>query len=270
MLPTPTDANAVPARYQGVWVRTLLETPQGRDTTTWVHWLQTTQWHADLRVPTDLDRSQPGGLAQQQGFCGLTRITPAQGDEAEVCTWHRRIDFQPPRSTPDAGTMDFETAERVIERGVHGNYLEVWERLPESQGRRVVLERLGANGLVTDERLLIAGQCLMHVRPRSAPWPSDLRPDETLAEVIQRHPSQRAVLLDFEITFARLTGGPCGGQRMGQGMGQWVVERSTLPTLEGQALCAEPQRTEAHTAHIAHTAQDRLAGDWRIVEWSES
>ena len=263
MTPTPASPiDPVPARYHGVWVRTLLETPEGRDTTTWVHWLQTTQWHADLRVPDGLDRSQPQGLAQQQGFCGLTRITLAQGNEAEVCTWHRQVDFQPPRSTPDAGTMAFETPERVIERGVYGSYLEVWERLPESLGRRVVLERLDANGVATSERVLIAGQCLMHVRPRKLAWPASLKPDETLADAIQRHPTLSDALLDFEITFAR--------QAPGQPAAQWVVERSTLPALEGQALCAGPRRTHSLTAHIARTAHGRLAGDWRIVEWTES
>ena len=37
-----------------------------------------------------------------------------QRDQPEICTWHRRSDVQPPRSTPDAGTMVFENADRVI------------------------------------------------------------------------------------------------------------------------------------------------------------
>ena len=74
-LPAPDDP--VPERYRGVWVRTLLETPEGRDTTTRVHWLQTEGWHADLRVPKGAHPATPEGRAQLQGFCGLTRITPA-------------------------------------------------------------------------------------------------------------------------------------------------------------------------------------------------
>ena len=248
---------AVPERYHGVWARTLLETPDGRDTTTWVRWLQAGQWHADLRIPSDLDRSQFNGLAQQQGFCGVTQITAAQGDETEICTWHRRHDFQPPRSTPDAGTMVFETPDRVIERGIHGTYLEVWERLPESMGRRIVLQGLNADGQTTNERLLIVGSCLMHVRPRNAPWPTDLQPDESLLELIPRHATLVKPWLDFEITFATQQGNV------------WCVERSTLPPLEGKALFSigdGPQRTGQPTAHFA---AGPFAGEWRIVEWDE-
>jgi len=35
----------VPDRYFGVWSRTLLETPDTRDTTTLVRWMQLGQWH---------------------------------------------------------------------------------------------------------------------------------------------------------------------------------------------------------------------------------
>ena len=245
----------VPERYQGVWSRTLLETPEGRDTTTYVRWLQTGLWHADLRVPESLDRSQPEGLAQQQGFCGITHITPAQGNEGEqpeVCRWLRRHDFQPPRSTPDAGTMTFETPDRVIERGVHGAYLEVWERLPESLGRRIALQRLDTSGQVTTERLLVTGQCLMHVRPRSALWPEGMAFDQTLAEVMQNHPTLRPALLDFEISHAR------------QNTGQWTVEKSTLPALEGTLLAFEPERLGDRRVRFA---QGPWAGEWDILEW---
>lgn len=256
--PLDDQRPAVPERYQGVWVRTLLETPEGRDTTTWVRWLQTGLWHADLRVAAGLDRSQVSGLAQQQGFCGVTEITPAQGTRPEICTWHRSHDFQPPRSTPDAGTMLFETPDRVIERGVHGSYLEVWERLPESLGRRTVLQRLDDGGQATDERLLLAGDCLMHVRPRTAPWPQDLQPDETLADLLQRHPAQTSPLLDFEISFGRLGAGPDGPL--------WTVERSTLPAMEGRAMPCAWQRLDPEVARIQ---RGPLAGDWRVLEWVE-
>lgn len=53
------EARPVPADLRGVWVRTLLQTETlaehvgapPSDTTTWVRWLQTSRWHADLRVP---------------------------------------------------------------------------------------------------------------------------------------------------------------------------------------------------------------------------
>ena len=245
--------SSVPARYHGVWARTLLETPEGRDTTTWVRWLQTGLWHGDLRVPADADRQAAEGRALQQGFAGTTRIARPDPARPEVCTWQRRIDIQPPRSTPDEGHMVFETPERVIETGIHGRYLEVWERLPGSLGQRIALARLGADGQPTAERLLVAGEYLMHHRPRSAAWPADLKPDETLAEVVRRHPEQAQALLDVDVAFGRFE------------HGVWTVERATLPALEGQAVpCA------LHRLDALHARVDRglLAGEWQVLEWS--
>jgi len=95
----------VPQRYRGVWARTLLDAPGQRDDTSFVRWLQTSVWHADLRVPqaaratdalqpfTESDPQRLLQLAVQQGFCGVTEVRPKGGKE--VCTWHRRTDFQP-------------------------------------------------------------------------------------------------------------------------------------------------------------------------------
>lgn len=199
-LPAPEEP--VPAAYRGVWQRTLLETPEGRDTTTRVHWLQTAGWHADLRVPAGVDPATAEGRAQLQGFCGLTRITPGLGGQPDVCTWHRRWDVQPPRSTPDAGTMVFETPERVIETGVHGRYLEVWERLPGSTGPYAAQAELDNQGRPTGAMRFVAGRYAITVRPRRIAWPADLRPDETLAELVQRHPDAAPGLLDFELLFS--------------------------------------------------------------------
>ncbi|MFP8780454.1 hypothetical protein [Hydrogenophaga sp. RWCD_12] len=245
---------AVPARYHGVWARTLLETPEGRDTTTWVRWLQTGLWHGDLRVPADADRRTPEGLARQQGFAGTTCITRPDPAQPEVCTWQRCIDFQPPRSTPDEGHMVFETPDRVIETGIHGHYLEVWERLPGSLGRRVALARLDAGGQPTAERLLVAGDYLMHHRPRTASWPADLQPDETLADVLQRHPEHADALLDVDFAFGRFE------------HGEWTVERATRPALEGQTVPCALHRLDAVRARV-----DRglLAGEWQVLEWSD-
>lgn len=199
-LPVPDEP--VPAAYRGVWQRTLLESPEGRDTTTCVHWLQTEGWHADLRVPEGVDPATPQGRAQLQGFCGITRITPGVGGQPDICTWHRRWDVQPPRSTPDAGTMVFETPERVIETGVHGRYLEVWERLPGSTGPYAAQAELDAQDQPTGAMRFTAGRYTLTVRPRRAAWPADLRPDETLAELVQRHPGAADALLDFELVFS--------------------------------------------------------------------
>jgi hypothetical protein len=248
----------VPERYRGVWRRTLLETPQGSDTTTWVHWLQTARWHADLRVPAaaDVGRSsvaldlmspaQRFVLAPQQGFFGRTEIQPQL--PLDVCTWHRRLDLQPPGLTPDAGWMEFQGDDRVIETGVHGVYREVWERVPGSTGRTLVLADTEAPPGGEDEVLataraflLLAGECLMRVRPRCVGWPSGTVPGDTLTLLLARHPALATELLDFEISYGRLRDGV------------WHIERSSLPEFEGrtEAMHWQPlddTRTEVRSA----------------------
>lgn len=198
----PIPEHPVPPRYRGVWQRTLLQTPEGRDTTTRVHWLQTEGWHADLRVPAGVDPATPAGRAQLQGFCGITRISGGHDGQPEVCTWHRRWDIQPPRSTPDAGHMVFETPDRLIVTGVHAQYLEVWERLPGSDGPFRALAQVDDQGDPTGVWRFEAGRYALQLRGGSrsaADWPVDLQPDETLAQVLQRHPALAPVLLDFEL-----------------------------------------------------------------------
>ena len=217
-------ADPVPERYHGVWARTLLETPAGRDTSTFVRWLQTAHWHADLRIPLAARAGAGAGagdLALQQGFCGITTVAPQGG--REVCTWQRRLDFQPPGLTPDAGYIEFDGTERLIETGVHGSYLEIWERLPGSARPVAMQEFTEVDG--RSGRLLRAGAYAMRVRPRTLAWPADTRAGESLADLAQRQPAARAGLLDFEISFGPLRETPAGLR--------WQIEQSTLPALAG-------------------------------------
>lgn len=146
---------AVPERYFGVWSRSLLETPQVRDTTTFVRWMQLGRWHVDLRVPAN-------GSGPCQGFCGITRISQING--RDVCTWQRMVDYTPPRDTVDEGWVDFESSERLIETGIHGVYHEVWDRLHGSVGQGLALAEKRQDNL-PQARLFVSGNCLMRVRP---------------------------------------------------------------------------------------------------------
>ncbi|MFW2354543.1 hypothetical protein [Hydrogenophaga sp.] len=243
---------SIPDRYHGVWQRTLLETPTERDTTTWVRWLQTGLWHGDLRVPLEADRNSPDGRAQLQGFGGTTLVTRPDPDQPEVCTWQRQIDLQPPRSTPDAGHMVFESPVVVHEIGIHGKYFEVWERLPGSMGTRIALAALDDAGVPTQERLLVAGRYLMHLRPRNAAWPADTAPDDTLAEVVARHPQEAEALLDFDISFGTLE------------HGEWAIERATAPEQEGRVHTCALQRTSQSEATVKSPVLPVL---WHVLEW---
>lgn len=146
----------VPQRYFGVWSRTLLQTPDKRDTSTFVRWMQLGQWHVDVRIPES-------GTDPQQGFSGITVVTQREG--GEVCTWQRQVDYSPPRATVDEGFMVFETSERVIETGIHGVYHEVWERLSGSTGQRIALAEPGRDYASGGTRIFVAGTFLMRVQP---------------------------------------------------------------------------------------------------------
>lgn len=233
----------VPEHYRGVWSRTLLQTPTLHDNTTFVRWLQTARWHADLRVPPGA-RSTPARLAAQQGFSGVTTVH--QEGDAQTCTWHRELDFQPPRGTPDAGTITFETPDRLIETGIHSTYHEVWERVPGSTGRFAALES------DTGARLLVAGKFLMHVRPRTVAWPGDTTSADSLADLVQRHPLQAASLLDFEISHGELANG------------RLLITHSTLPALEGHEHACTITLQADHTAGVLGPWNEAF---WRVLDW---
>ena len=271
------DFADVPERYRGVWRRNQLDIPGLRDTTTWARWLQTARWHADLRVPDAartaevLQATSPHpSLALQTGFFGRTEVfwPPPSG---ERCTWHRHLDVQPDRGRPDTGWMAFERDEGiVVETGLNGDFREVWERIPHSTGRSVVLAELapmvaGAASEVAPcgTRWLLSGEYLMRVRPRQTGWlaadgtpllwPEGTAPGDTLAVVLSRHPQQAAALLDFEISYGSLRDG------------RWLIEHSTRPSLEGRSEAFAAHRIDTHTAEI--TGSGHTGARWQVLEW---
>jgi hypothetical protein len=207
-----TIDHGVPARYRGIWRRSLLVTPDGRDTTTTVFWLQAAHWHADIRIPAGRpDFSQVGSLdacsaaqrawlATQQGFAGITQVRV--DGQREVCSWQRRIDRQPPQAVPDEGWMRF-TPDRLVETGVHASYLEHWHRLPGTEEGIGVLRAGGGPGQVT-QMLFLAGKHVMHLA-----WPA--------AAALPATPG-----LDLTISFGR------------RDRDVYHILHSTMPCLEGE------------------------------------
>jgi hypothetical protein len=230
---------AVPPEYLGVWKRTLLRTPDLEDTTTVVHWLQTSSWHADLRVPAarpacagktaleQLSREELLGLATQQGFCGVTRV------EGNICRWLRKYDYQPPSGDNDIGRMEFDTPDRVFEYGVERHYFEIWERVPGSAGLLEFAVTLPQEPEslphVPGAFLLATGDCFMIVRPRSARLP---QAGNLLKLATQATGPGLRDLLDFELSFGRIDGS--SGR----------IFHSSLPWREGQVVPLPPDRPQ--------------------------
>lgn len=256
----------VPDAYLGVWKRTLLETASGRDERSQVWWLQTPRWHADLRIPAErpdffgvsslaeCDDTQLAWLATQQGFCGVTQV---DGDD---CTWHRQLDFQPANGSRDIGRMAFD-GERVIETGIDADYLEIWERLPQSRGGTAALELVveGGERPARPAWLFVAGDCFIHVRGRAHPLPHIVNQESVsgLASLIARTRPSRAQLLDWlnvEISF---------GHR--NGPAPWRIERSTLPFREGR-IVTRPGALQRRGHQLVVEGNNERR--WLILDWS--
>jgi hypothetical protein len=88
----------------GSWRRTLLVNPDGsRDTTTDVRWLQGISAFVDSR-----------------GFGGWLN------QRADVFEWSHFVNVQPGEAHPDAAVMRWD-GDRLIETGLHTDYVEHWE-----------------------------------------------------------------------------------------------------------------------------------------------
>lgn len=226
----------VPSRYCGVWTRTLLETPQLRDDSTTVRWMQLSHWHADLRIPAKARATQAGASplsdtelhAVQQGFCGITEVS--QTEAGEVCTWHRLIDYQPPEPVPDAGQMVFSDSETIEEIGIHSTYREIWQRLPGSTSCAIAFNEPALPSSQISARWLIAGRYAMRVRQAAH------------------------VASPVEISFGQIDSG------------QLHVQHSTWPELESQRLTFSVNR-ENDTTAVLQIKDATLRCE--ILEWNE-
>ena len=225
----------VPVEYIGVWQRDLLETATIKDDTSLVLWMQTQQYHIDVRIPAtcanirkvnsleDYTDEELLLLASQQGFAGITQVTPSTAKSSDICQWHREIDFQPQAVAGDIGKMVFTDANTVIETGIDDEYLEVWRRLEDSQKPCLFEFIAGKNrkGLATSAYCMRAGNFVAYARPRQTILPKTV----SLMDAIHAIKPTRDKLLDWldtEISFGEVIDGQ-----------YWKIMHSTLPFKEG-------------------------------------
>jgi hypothetical protein len=212
---------------QGLWRRSLMERPDGhRDTTTTVTWLQGPNFYGDLRTPTQrpdfsgssclnsLTTDQIKWLATQAGFAGRLVF------DGQFFEWHRSIDFQPKKDTPDAGRLWFEDG-KMIEEGRYTPYIEHWHRDdqdPKTPSGALHLTELetGVAGI-----LVRAGQSFIYARDRAI----SLATGHSLAERVEAAGSDEArTLINCEISFGHIN------------QLDWIIEASTLPYREGAEI----------------------------------
>jgi len=222
----------VPQSYLGIWQRTLLIQAGMVDDSSLVLWLQTEQYHVDIRIPAhrpiftsihqleDCSDEQLSWLANQQGFTGVTQIS---GNTTE---WIREHDFQPSNGRRDIGEMEFETDDILMESGLDSDYIERWERVFNSHLNLSVKQIVGENrhAKKVHARLFTANSTFAFVRPRNKPLPNAT----SLSEAIDDFQPNRELLLDwldFEISFGEIADEHHG-----------YVTHSTLPFREGQKV----------------------------------
>lgn len=259
-------AHTLPDDFKGVWQRTLLqhgtdgESPTS-DRDTWARRVLTGQWFVDMRLPPhtlarralpldQLRMAELSALVDQQAHAGVVRYEHLP--EGPLCTWLRRIDYQPPGLAPDAGWLLSQSPDEVLEIGVHVDANEVWQRLPASDGRHIALAGFHDDGLDNGRRLLVAGRYLALVRARSKHWPRGMMAGATLREVMLHQPEHALDWLNCSVAFGHIEAGCC------------VIERSTLPEEDGERRTLRIERLDAHSAYV-HLGSD--AGEWRILEW---
>lgn len=224
----------VPANYMGVWQRIFLETATAKDDNSLVLWMQTQQYHIDIRIPANRPQFPKVGkledytneellqLTTQQGFAGITQVTPSSATSSDICQWHREVDFQPPNDARDIGKMVFTNTNTVIETGVDDAYLEVWRRLELSQEPYSIEFTTGKNrkGIEAQAYLMRAGKFVAYARPRKAIIPKST----SFLDAITTHRPQREELLDWldmEISFGETIDDK-----------HWQIKHSTLPFRE--------------------------------------
>ena len=230
-----TASSPVPVEYIGVWQRDLLETATMKDDTTLVLWMQTNQYHIDIRIPAslaaistvhtleDYNNKELLILAGQQGFAGITQVTPGTAKSSDLCQWHREIDFQPQTDARDIGKMVFTDANTIIETGIDDVYLEVWRRLEDSQKPCLFKFTTGRNrkGLATPAYCMRAGNFIAYARPRQISLP---KIDSLINAIVTIKPARDKLLdwLDTEISFGDLIDEQ-----------HWKIKHSTLPFKQG-------------------------------------
>lgn len=223
--------------YSGLWQRLVLSQPGAPvDALTRVDWLQGPEFYVDLRQPAglagkvrarclnDLTREEALALATQEGFAGRFVLT---GNEAE---WQRGIDFRP-CPLGDRGRLE-PHGELLIEHGIEADYIEYWQREPQTGPGHGGCARYTADD-GSKVILVRQGHRFGYARDRHVP----LGRHDSLAERLSAATLDEArALSDCEISLGTISA---------QG---WRIERSSLPWKEDTLLLG-PE---------AHIAGDRL------------
>jgi len=152
-------------QLKGVWRRDWLRTKSASDDSTRVFWMQSCNSFVDIRIPSDrpditqyecladLDARTLLQLTQAEGFAGHIEL------EGDKCTWHREINWHGQTDSIDAGKLRLdECGNKLLEDGIHADYKEQWQRLPEGDCKALRINNATMRGfLLLSDSLFILG-----------------------------------------------------------------------------------------------------------------
>lgn len=215
----------VPSAYVGLWRRDELVDAQGaRDDTTEVYWLQSHGLYVDLRIPAgrpdfrldwlvaDCPPHHREWLSRQEGFAGVLDV---QGD---LCHWQRDLDLQPPGAFEDRGRIEFLDQVHMIETGTLVDYVERWRKTTPVNEQRVLAMRMKPSSRARAGVFVAVGNDFMY----AIDWQGEI---PLRGRDIEGSVSEQSRFRGCEIGYGHIWGSQ-----------PWIIERSSLPIVEGSRL----------------------------------
>ena len=222
-------AMSPPTWMRGVWTREWIDRKGSRSSPLEVHYLQTPDFFADVRIRhdrpafanaatfADLSDADLLLLAKQKGFTGHVR---AAGD---TITWQHEIDFQPPDGEADIGRVERIGSAQMYEHALDSSYIESWKSVATGDSAFLVIRGERAGRL--EHVLVVAGDHFLYVRNRAKDLPNAVSLDSLIRAT---HASRATTIayLDCEFSTGRVRAGSV----------PWEVQASTLPWRTGRHL----------------------------------
>lgn len=250
--------SSVPPAYVGLWRRDEIVDAQGvRDVTTEVYWLQSHGRYVDLRIPAarpDFSLAPPflawsaghrDWLGRQEGFAGTLDV---QGD---LCHWQRDLDIQPPGSFDDRGRAEFLDDTHLIETGFHVDYVERWRKTTPPGEQRVLALTFNPSAKARAGILVAVGDDFMYAIDWAGLIPLFGRDIDELV-------SDLPLFRGCEIGYGRI-----------RGARPWLIERCSVPVVEGTCLLPDPVLFSSMGECWLPPFSSILAeagGSWTVVE----
>lgn len=196
-----------------------------------VHYLDIFSSQKSFAGVLDFELTDPASCETLKTDAVLASLVHNGPIPLSTCTWHRKIDYQPPTGSLDigvccaSGPMGADGSVDMRETGHDATYAEGWHRLPEtSKGPFMALE------LVSDERTgywVRAGSHFAYAVGRPKSIESSFK---DAMNASQKSLTEKADILGSYV---------CVVGRIEKDSGAWIINHSTHPELVGCELAGK-------------------------------